>query len=283
MKISFSAKFRQDHKGAIFLGLIMVMVIFAAMGVALISMSITSTFSQVWTGSSSRAYYLAESGFRYAQTEFKNVSDADGDGSKRDDRNQKLIGWHSPDPPATPVLFTLAGAREKFELKIYPYFLVTSESHLTGATTLKAKFPGEKPADLTLPPGATPGKLRIGTNPPYIYTYQTYSYDSGTKILTFNTISPGLKSAVSDNMDVYWVANPASSQTISNVGSTTLVLTDASLFPDSNGVFRIFRSDGSSSGAVYAYKSKSGNTLQNFFDANNPDRNFTVRALEKIN
>ena len=54
----------------------MVMVIFAAMGVALISMSITSTFSQVWTGSSSRAYYLAESGFRYAQTEYKNASDA---------------------------------------------------------------------------------------------------------------------------------------------------------------------------------------------------------------
>ena len=267
MKISFIARFRQDHKGAIFLGLIMVMVIFAAMGVALISMSITSTFSQVWTGSASRAYYLAESGFRYAQTEYKNASHRD--------LNQKLINWHSPDPPASPVLFTLVDTlgrtREKFELKIYPYFLVTSQSYNAGATTLVTKFPGEQPSGLTVP---SSGKLKIGTDP--IYSYTSYTHVSGTNVHTF-TLSTGLVSPLLDNMDVYLVANPAESKTISKDGSLTLA--DAGIFPDTNGVFRVDGGDGT----VYGYRSKSGTTLQGIFNVSYPDRTFSVTVAPANN
>ena len=119
MKILMPATIGRNQTGAVFLGLIMIMMVFLALGGALIYMSTTSTYSRVWTGGASEAYYMAESGFRYAQTEYQNTYDTNGDGNIKDDRNRKLINWHSPDPPDSPVLFSLSDSREKFELKIF--------------------------------------------------------------------------------------------------------------------------------------------------------------------
>jgi len=265
MNISMIAKIRHDQQGTIFLGLIMIIIIFAALGAAMMSMTTTSTFSRVWTGSTSRAYYLAESGFRYANTEYQNASDTDSDGSKRDQRNQLLIDWHSPDPPDSPVLFSFSGSEDKFELKIYPFFLVTSTSHTSGSTSLQAKFSGEQPSIIIF--SAPTGELKIGNDT--LYSYTNYSYNSETKVYTF-TLSSGLASDISDNMDIYLVGNSASSQTLTNGGDLTL--TDASFFPESNGVFRIDGGDGT----VYAYKSKDVNTLQDIFAVYDSGMTFSV-------
>ncbi|MFC1813845.1 hypothetical protein ACFL03_14260 [Thermodesulfobacteriota bacterium] len=243
---------RQDPNGSVFIGLILTMLVFSAMGAGMLAMTTTATHSPIWTNSISKAYYLAESGFRYADSEYKNTDDSDGDGEIKDDRNALLESWHNS-------IFTLSSDTDKFEFKIYPYYLVTTASRSKGATSLQTKYPGEQPAGFAVPAS---GKLKIGSDDPYDYTY-----DSGTGIFI---ISP-LQTNVSDNMDVYLIANPASGPSpITKNGNLTLV--NASFFPDHNGVFRVDDGDGT----VYAYKSRNGNTLQNIFNVEHPDRSFSV-------
>jgi len=242
-----------DQEGAVLIGLIVTMVILAVLGVAMFSLTGTSTFSQVGANSSTRAYYLAESGYRYIESEFQNTGDTDNDGEEKDDKNHRLQAIHNT------RVFSLRGNSGNFQLKVYPYYLVTSASHVKGSTNLQTTFCGKQPADLTIPAA---GRLKIGTDPPYRYT----SYDSGTG--TF-TLSSGLLSAVSDYMDIYLAANPTSSGTMTKDGN--LRLANASFFPDRNGNFKI---DGKRN--VYAYKTRNGNTLQNITDADDPGRDFSV-------
>ncbi len=267
MKISLLATTLQDQKGSVLVGLVIAIVIFAALGTAMLSLTSTSAINQVWASSSSRAYYLAESGFRYARTEYENAEDDDGDSEIEDDRNQKWKDMHSPEPPSSPVLFTFSNNMEKFELKIYQYYFVTSVNHSINDISLQTEFSGEVPANFNVPAA---GKLKIGlksgSDPPYTYN----SYDSATGV--FSNISPPLLSDISDNMNVYLVTSPSSDQNLTNGGNLTLA--DASFFPERNGIFSIDGGDGT----VYAYESKTGSTLHNIFDANDPGRTFSVSA-----
>ncbi|MCK5193577.1 MAG: hypothetical protein KAQ71_07185, partial [Desulfobulbaceae bacterium] len=266
MKISLLATTLQDKKGSVLVGLVIAIIIFALLGAAMLSLTSTSAINQVWANSSSRAYYLAESGFRYAKTEYKNTGDIDVDDEIEDDRNLRWKNLHSPDPPSSPVLFTFSNNMEKFELKIYPYYFITSVIHSPGVTSLQTEFSGEQPANFTVPAS---GKLKIGleidSDPPYTYT----GYNSGTGVFSLST---ALSSAISDNMNVYLVSNTSSDQNLTNGGDLTLA--DASFFPERNGVFSI---DGDVT--VYAYESKTGSALHNIFDANYPGRTFNVSVL----
>ncbi|MFC1515993.1 choice-of-anchor J domain-containing protein [Thermodesulfobacteriota bacterium] len=263
MKTSLFTTIRQDQEGGLFVGLIVTMMLFAALGAAMFSYTTTSAYNQVWVNSASKSYYLAESGFRYAESEYNNTGDTDGDGEIKDDRNQLLEGWNSPDSPGTPVLFTFSNNTDNFELKIYPYYLATSATHSKNATSVQTKFPGTQPSNFD-PSSAS--KLKIGSDDPY--TISTYNAGTGTF-----TISPGLVSNLSDNMDVYLVTNPSADSTITKDGD--LILDDASFFPDRNGVFSIHGGDN----RVYAYKSRSGNTLQTIFDVEDPDGTFDDVAV----
>ncbi len=260
MKISLLATTLQDRKGSVLVGLIIAIIIFAALGTAMLSLTSTSAVNQVWANSSSRAYYLAESGFRYAKNkaDYKNTDDSDGDDEKEDDVNQNLKDLHNK-------VFTFSNNMEKFELKIYPYYFVTSVIHSINDTSLQTEFSGEQPANFTVPAS---GKLKIGLkDDPDPYTYN--GYNSGTGV--FSNISPPLSAVIRDNMNVYLVANTSSDQNLTNGGNLTLA--DASFFPERNGVFSI---DGD--GTVYGYESKTGSTLYNIFDGNDPGSPFNVLA-----
>lgn len=263
MKMSLFKTIRKNQEGSLFVGLIVTMMLFAALGAAMFSYTTTSAYNQMWVNSASKSYYMAESGFRYAESEYNNTGDTDGDGEIKDDRNQLLEGWNSPDPPGTPVLFTFSGGTENFELKIYPYYLVTTAAHSKNATSLQTKFPGTQPSNFD---PSLAGKLKIGTDDPY--TISTYNAGTGTF-----TLSTGLVSNLSGNMDVYLVANPSADSTITKDGDLTL--DDASFFPDRNGVFSIHGGDN----RVYAYKSRSENTLQTIFDVEDPDGTFDDVAV----
>ncbi|MFH2219336.1 MAG: hypothetical protein ABII68_06725, partial [Pseudomonadota bacterium] len=97
MNISLFATIRRDQNGSLFIGLIITMMLFAALGAAMFSFTTTSAFNQVWANSSSKAYYLAESGFRYVKAEYEYTKDGDEppegdikDGEIQDDRNEIL-------------------------------------------------------------------------------------------------------------------------------------------------------------------------------------------------
>ena len=268
MKISLLATTLQDQKGSVLVGLVFAIIIFALLGAAMLSLTSTSAVNQVWANSSSRAYYLAESGFRYAKTGYEHIDDIDVDDEIEDDRNLRWKNLHSPDPPSSPVLFTFSNNMEKFELKIYPYYFVTHRSHVIGESVLETEFSGEQPANFSIPAA---GKLKIGlkidSDPPY--SYNSYVINNGT--VTFS-LATNLSSNISDNMNVYLVTNPSSDQNLTNGGDFTL---DNALlfFPERNGVFSI-----DTDSTVYGYESKTGSTLHNIFDANDPGRTFNVFA-----
>ena len=67
MKVSLLATTLQDQKGSVLVVLVIAIIIFALLGAAMLSLTSTSAVNQVLAYSSSRAYYLAESGFRYAK------------------------------------------------------------------------------------------------------------------------------------------------------------------------------------------------------------------------
>ncbi len=263
----------QDQKGSLFIGLIITMLLIVSLGAAMFAMTVTSSFTRVWVGSTSKAYYLAESGFRYAETEYKNADDNDNDGEVKDDQNDLLDGWHSK-------IFTFSTKKDKFELKIYSYYLITTQSHSKSEITLLTKFPGEQPANFSTPLAQPPpAKLKIGSDSPY--TISSYSYDSNTKIHTFG-LTPPLLSNVSESMNVHFIANPSAGSTITKGGN--LVLADASLFPDRDGIFSIDNNDPLYNKIIYAYKIKNGNELQTIFNAKDPDGTFNdVNVLPSTN
>ncbi len=271
MMIPLFKSTRPLEKGSVLIGLIVIMLLIFSLGVAMFSFTTTTSYNRIWTNSSAKAYYLAESGFRYADSEYRNTENPDGDDYFKDDRNQILQAWHSPDPPGTPVLFNFDGNMDRFELKAYPYYLVTAASYASGTTSIQAGYSGEKPANFNVP--APPGKLVIGlkekTKKNLTDSLHTYTaYDSGT---TTFTLSTGLASAVSDNTDIYLVTNPSSSALPLSKGDN-LTLADASFFPDYNGIFDIVNKPDND--VIYAYRSKSGNTLQDIFNIKDPDGNF---------
>ena len=97
---------QHDSTGSVFVGLILTMLVFSAMGAGMLAMTTTATHSPIWTNSISKAYYLSESGFRYADSEYKNTDDTDNDGEIKDDRNTLLDSWHNS-------VFTFSTTTEK--------------------------------------------------------------------------------------------------------------------------------------------------------------------------
>lgn len=73
---------RQNHKrckkGATLISVIIVMLMIAVMGISVISLSNSSQRSSLNANAGTRAYYLAESGLRYAQEVFRNDGWAEG-------------------------------------------------------------------------------------------------------------------------------------------------------------------------------------------------------------
>jgi prepilin-type N-terminal cleavage/methylation domain-containing protein len=237
----------RQNKGNVLIGLIVTMMIFAALGAGMVAMTGTSTFSQVTANTISKAYYLAESGFRYAASVYLNEGDTDGDNEIEDDRNQVLgTTLHGS-------TFTFLNPDERFSLQVFPYYFVTSSSHNVGDTALNTNFPGNIPDDFSMP---TTGRLRIGSGS---YNYSDYSGG-------IFTIPTGLLEAISDNMNVNPVGNPSAGATMTNGGDLTL--SSASFFPMITGKFMI-------DGIAYTYKTKNGNILENITDANDPDRVFS--------
>ena len=66
---------KNNQKGSILIGIIAAMVLFAAFGTAMLSLTSTATMNQVMANSAARAYYLAESGYRYARWYLKKYPD----------------------------------------------------------------------------------------------------------------------------------------------------------------------------------------------------------------
>ena len=98
----------QSMTGSILIGLIVTMVIMAALGAAMVSMFGSSNLGNVASMFQPRANYMAESGFSYAVKEYL-----------RDDSESNIIANHNR-------TFTLTNG-DSFKTFIYPYWFKSQE------------------------------------------------------------------------------------------------------------------------------------------------------------
>ncbi|HTZ41442.1 MAG TPA: prepilin-type N-terminal cleavage/methylation domain-containing protein [Syntrophales bacterium] len=106
--------FLQTQRGAILVTLIAAMVVFSSLGAIMLSLFSSSAMSQVAGNNTMRAYYLAESGFRYAASRYVSAADDTA-------RDALLWSLHDKD-------YELSGNDGKFHLKVYPYYYVVTET-----------------------------------------------------------------------------------------------------------------------------------------------------------
>jgi len=248
---SLPAVLLRQNKGNVLIGLIVTMMIFAALGAGMVAMTGTSTSSQVTANTTSKAYYLAESGFRYAASQYLNATDIlPPNGEIEDDRNRELIALDGS-------TFTFVNPDERFSLEVYSYYFITTALFPAGSMSIVTTFAGQRPTDFTMP--ATNGRLEIENR---IYSYSTYNVVTGNFALNSPLIDP-----IADRMNVLPVGIPSGAVNMTNGGDLTL--TDASFFPAITGKFMI-------NGIAYTYQTRNGNTLENITDANQPNRVFTL-------
>ncbi len=265
----------KDQKGSV---LIAAIVTIAVMGILMAAMTAflpTSSWGPSNSYASKKAYYMAESGYRYASSQFIHAStgtSAAAQAAKFAELNtlNGLQGASAVNVKAG------SGSAGKFALTVTPYFLTFSNGYSSTSSSLSValQYPGTAPATAYQLPAAS-GALDVSTTT--IPSVVTYTNCSSTKIGFSLTISSLPNSVLAYN-SVRYATQPTSAATVQKGGNLTL--TNAGPFPSTNGTFR------TKTGVVYAYQSKSGNTLQNitFSDSSNPGTNMplTVAATDYI-
>ena len=257
MKINLFIFFRTDQKdrqqGSILVGLIIVIVIFASLGGVILSLTSTSIFNLVGSNSSDRAYYLAESGYRYVKSRYL-------DAGSENARDSELENLHAR-------TFTLLDDSGEFQIRIYPfYFKITSDP--SGTTTLNAKVPGGFPAGLIL----SMGKLKIGSK---FYDYSAAS-QTGQNITFIMTSNMPYFSVDTDILPV--AVSSSHVQIISEGGYLVFQAGTADPFPILNGIIEI-------DDHLYAYDrlDLANNTLIGIKDPDDFDmQDFTVQPNTNI-
>ncbi len=244
------------QKGSILVGLIATMVIMAALGAAMLPMFSSSTMNQVYSDHGRKAYFLAESGFRYAASEFLNAPTLAAKQTVLTNINNKTCN--------------LLSSGGSFTLVVYPFWTV---SQTQSGTTLTTQISGTVPAQLNT---GTGGYLRVENSSSF------YSYTSRTGSGTTVTFS-GLSGTVSAAKEIFTVALPSGNgtQTVTECGNLTLNGTGADAFPQVNGNFTLYPTpDELTGGLVFNYEKKVGNTLQNItlIDPTKTWTNFTVKG-----
>jgi prepilin-type N-terminal cleavage/methylation domain-containing protein len=224
-----SGSYSTDGGGAL-IGVIITILVFAGLGAAIVPMISSSQLHRTAAGRSVQAYYLAESGLRYAASQYLNAT---GEAAQY----TALDNLHG----ATHRLQDNQGA---FTVSVNPYYFIVDVDPAT-TTTLVTRIYGELAAMYAIPAGG--GRLSIGDT---IYTFTSASI-AGQQI-TFN-MSGSL--AIPVDTPVYPVAT-ALVQTLTEGGDLSLSTGSGDMFPDRNGAFVL-------GGETYTYRenNRNSNTL----------------------
>jgi len=256
------ARLVSNQRGSVLIGLIMTMVILGVLSASILSLTTTSTFEHVAGNSAMRAYFLAESGYRYVAGQFLNA----GDETAKDNSLQSL---HNQ-------TFALTGNDGRFFLQIYPYYYRTTADP-TGTATLSTSVPGGFPPGLTL----TNGYLRVNEN--------TYQYRSAAVVganVAF-TLNSGTWPSIPAGKIVRPVCRPNGTQTVNDtthnyidVETTTGAI---NAFPMQNSTFRV-ESSGQLSTTIYTYMTRTNNRLSGIKASDNSTSfpSFTVNTTTNI-
>jgi prepilin-type N-terminal cleavage/methylation domain-containing protein len=249
-------------RGSILIGLIVTMVIVAVLAAAMLPMFSSSYMNQVYADQGRKAYFLAESGFTYAQHQFFEANTEAAKEAVIADMNGKT--------------YTFTNGNS-FKFDIYPYWFKTRATS-AGATALVTDSLAQPPAS-SLPAG----NIRVGTA---AGGYKYYSYTSATAgSMTFNGLSPAIATALGAGSDVQLVALSNNSGNAVGNGGNIVISNGAGAFPEFNGTFTFDPTpSGIPGGTVFRYERRTGNVLHNV-TLSDPRRtwiNFTVSNGTKV-
>lgn len=243
-----------NRQGSVLIGLIITMVIMASLGAAMTSFISSASSSQIGSNFAQRAYFLAESGFRYAASEFL-AADVAVNAAAKENMLMNLNGKS----------FILNGNNGSFSIIIYPFYYRTTANYVIGAGGSTPAIATEVPGTLDplYNPAPTSGYLKIGN---LFYQYNSTSYTAGSPNVTFNLTSP-LTVAVDQYQTISLAA--LKSTATNSLPSTTIILDSnaSSAFPLINGNFTIEGLTGANAGRIWTYTRRVGPTL------------FDIRAL----
>ena len=218
------------NRGSALIGTIVTILVFAALGAAIVPMISSSQLHRTAAGRSAQAYYLAESGLRYAASRYLHAT---GEA----DKFTVLDSLHG-------MTHQLQNNQGEFTVSVNPYYFIVDVDP-ANTTTLITRIYGELPAMYSIPDGG--GRLSIVDT---IYSF-TSAAIAGQQI-TF-TMSGSLTIPV--DTPVYPVAE-ALVQTLKDGDNLFLSAGSGDMFPDRNGAFVL-------DGETYTYRenNRNSNTL----------------------
>lgn len=251
-----------SRRGSILIWLVAAIVLLSALAVAIIPIIGSSEQETVSLDQASKAYFLAESGYRLAANRFLHA------GAKAEDQHQALEDLDGS--------YTLEHVDGRIELKIYAYFYeLLNDSN--GATAIKVHSPGSFPGSGAFPDDpddevslAAGLKVRIAD--------QTYTLDIGSRsvsgeddnaTLTFDAPLPFLPKGTV----VYPVAVADDNRTPTLTDGGNLAYDDhsAAMFPLRHGKIQV---DGLT--LTYRFNDRDNNQL---VDIRNPKNPAMVHAM----
>ncbi len=202
-----------DSCGSALVGVIITIMVFAALGAAIVPMISTSQLHRTGTSKSTQAYFLAESGHRYAASQYLNAADETA-------RHAAMNNLHN-------FTYTLRDNQGAFTLTINPYYFSVVGDPV-GTQNLQTRVYGALADGYALSGG---GRLKIDGS------YYDFSSAAITgSLVTFTTLPPVLPSIPVDT-PVYPVARTSSDQSLSRGGTLALAAGTGQMFPDHNGSF----------------------------------------------
>ena len=235
-----------QSRGSILISLIFTMVIMAFLAAAMLRMFSSSYMNQVYADQSRKAYYLAESGFRYAAFNYRNAATNDAKNTVLTNVvNNKTYNF-------------LDGS--SFTTVVFPFWFSTSAAIAAGASSIATTLYGTVPAEFGT---SSDGYLKVDTG----YYYYTGFSVSGTTV-TFSGLAASAPTtsvpAISSGVDVMPVVKSGSAQNLSKGGTLSLSSTGIGVFPIYDGNFTLVNSSGGQvSSAIFNYTYRTGTTLYN--------------------
>uniref|UniRef100_UPI003565A0C9 type II secretion system protein n=1 Tax=Desulfosarcina sp. TaxID=2027861 RepID=UPI003565A0C9 len=247
------AKLNLSNKadGSALIGIIIAILVFSALGAAIVPMISSSQWHRTATGRSTQAYYLAESGMRYAASQYLHAT---GEIAKY----TALNAVHG-------VSHQLQDNQGSFTVSFTPYYFLV-DADLLNTATLTTRIYGSTAYSFPM----TGGHLSVNDT---VYAFSSASLAG--QVITFNELSSPV--TVPADTPVYPVAQTVA-QTVSSGGDLSLSAGSGELFPDRNGSFIL-------AGKTYTYRenSRDTNTLVGVNRTDGSDfSNLIVTANEDI-
>ena len=231
------------QSGATIIIIIISLIVLTVIGVAIYSLTSTSTLNQVAAQRAAKAFYIAESGVRIAASEYKNAAAANKITTLLNLQNKTFIVYDNI---------------SNFTLEIYPYWFYANATITASASSITLYFPGGVPmtdetstTTITIPANclliniSTLTSLKVSGTP----SVGTFNATAGGTPVTFS-LSQNTTSQIDNGAQFYLGYNYSASKQGAN-----LVLNDPNntgqMFPPQNGTIIVEQNSGARYACLY--------------------------------